>query len=64
MQLYAGLVKYSCDMCGELGERATHRVIHKSGTKADICKGCHRKCLAHPKFNEGVKNGEIKVIEI
>jgi len=60
--LYAGLEKYSCDMCGEMGERPTHTVIHSNGAKVDICKCCHSKCIAFPKFNEGIKNGDIKLI--
>lgn len=64
MGLYAGLVKYSCDMCGEMGEKPTHVVTHKDGTRADICRCCYNKCLAFPKFNEGIKSGDIKVTKL
>ena len=63
IQLYAGLEKYSCDMCGHLGSKPKYAVIHKDGTRVDICQVCRDKCLAYPKFQEGVKAGEIKVIE-
>ena len=60
--LYAGLEKYSCDMCGP-GPRPTHTVTHQDNSKVDICSVCYGKCLAHPKFQEGVKEGVIKVSE-
>ena len=62
MQLYAGLEKYSCDMCGKLGEKPTHTVIHKDGERADICSSCYAKCIKFPKFNEGIKSGAIKLV--
>lgn len=60
--VYAGLHKMSCDMCGELS-KPKHIVIHKDRSKADICSICYGKCLAYPKFNEGIKAGDIKVID-
>lgn len=63
MQLYAGLEKYSCDMCGKLGERPTHTVIHKEGHKADICTECYIKCINFPKFKKGIADKNIKVVK-
>lgn len=60
VELYAGLRKYSCDMCG-LGPRPFKTVTHRDGSKVDICDSCYRGCLAHPEFQEGVKTGQIKV---
>ena len=60
--LYAGLEKYSCDMCGP-GPRPSKTVIHRDGSKADICLICYGKCLAFPKFQEGIKLGEIRVVD-
>lgn len=63
LQLYVGLEKFSCDLCGP-GPRPTRTVIHvETGQKADICDVCYGKSLVHPKFVEGVKSGEIKVTE-
>lgn len=62
MELYAGLEKYSCDMCGP-GPRPTYTVVHKDGSKVDICPVCYGRCLAYPKFQEGLKSGEITVHE-
>jgi len=50
--LYVGLEKYSCDMCGNMGSKPEYVVVHKDGTRADICKCCYNKCLAYPKFQE------------
>lgn len=61
-QVYAGLEKYSCDMCGP-GPRPTHTIVHEDRSKADICSVCYGKCLAYPKFQEGIKTGEITVRE-
>lgn len=63
MQLYAGLEKYSCDMCSKLGERPTHTVIHEDGQKVDICKDCYIKCMRFPKFKEGIVDKNIKVVK-
>lgn len=60
--VYAGLHKMSCDMCGGLS-KPKHTVTHKDNSKADICSMCYGKCLAYPKFNEGVKAGYIKVTD-
>ena len=60
--LYIGLEKYSCDMCSP-GPKPTHTVIHQDSSKVDICPTCYRKCLDHPKFQEGIKDRTIKVIE-
>jgi len=61
LQLYAGMEKYSCDLCGP-GPRPTHTVTHlESGDKADICDVCYGKSLAHPPFIEDIKQGKIKV---
>ena len=63
MQLYAGLEKYSCDMCGKLGEKPTHTVLHiASKTQADICKTCYHKCMKHQKFLDGIESKHIKLI--
>jgi ribosome-binding protein aMBF1 (putative translation factor) len=58
--LYVGLEKFSCDMCGP-GPKPTKVIKHKDGSKAEICDICYGKCLAYPKFQEGLKSGEIKV---
>ena len=60
--VYAGLEKVSCDMCGNL-VKPTHTVIHQDGSKVDICPICYGKCLAYPKFQEGIKAGTISVRE-
>ena len=62
MGLYAGLYKYSCDMCGKMGERPTHTVIHKDGARVDICKTCYCKCVNFPKFKKGIENKDIKLV--
>ena len=62
--LYVGLEKYSCDMCGHMGSKPEYAVVHKDGNRADICRCCYDKCLAYPKFQEGIKSGEIKVIKL
>ena len=62
IQLYAGLEKYSCDMCGKLGVKPKYKVIHKDKSSLDICQCCYNKCINYPKFNEGIKNKDIKVI--
>lgn len=61
MPLYAGLEKYSCDMCGSMGEKPQKTVRHKDGSKADICGKCYSKCLVFPKFQQGLKDGDITV---
>lgn len=60
MQVYAGLYKVSCDMCGNLG-RPEYIVKHKNGSKVDICAVCYGKCLSYPKFNNGVESKQIEV---
>ena len=60
MAVYAGLYKMSCDMCGDL-VKPQHTIAHEDKSKADICSICYGKCLAYPKFNEGIKAGDIKV---
>ena len=60
MMVYAGLYKVSCDMCGDL-VRPQYTVVHKDGSKVDICSVCYGKCLAYPKFNEGIETHSIKV---
>jgi len=61
--MYAGLYKLSCDMCGRMGERPKKTVIHKDGSRADICECCYQKCLNYPKFTQGVQDEEIKIID-
>ncbi len=60
MEVYAGLYKVSCDMCQGLVS-PDYTVIHKDGSKADICSVCYGKCLAFPKFNNGIESHDIKV---
>jgi len=60
--LYAGLEKYSCDMCGP-GPRPTKTVVHQDGSKADICQVCYGRCLGYPKFQEGIEAGTIRVVD-
>ena len=62
MAVYAGLYKMSCDMCGEL-TIPKYTVLHKDGSKADICSICYGKCLAYPKFNAGIESNDIKVTD-
>lgn len=63
LELYAGLEKFSCDLCGP-GPRPTRTVTHvESGHKADICDICYGKSQAHPPFAEGIKKGKITVKE-
>ena len=63
LELYVGLEKFSCDLCGP-GPRPTRTVVHvETGEKADICDVCYEKNLTYSKFAEGVKSGEIKVME-
>ena len=62
MSVYAGLRKVSCDMCGNL-VAPTHIITHQDGSKADICSICYGRCLAYPKFQEGIKVGTISVKE-
>ena len=61
--LYAGLEKYSCDACGEIGERATHVLKHKDGSRMDLCRRCAESLKLTTKFQEGLKNGEVQLIE-
>ena len=60
IQFYAGLEKYSCDMCGP-GPRPIKTITHNDGSKADICGKCYGKCLSYQKFNVGVESGEVRV---
>ena len=62
VELYAGLEKYSCDACGELGTRATHLFKHKDGSKMDLCRRCAENLRCTAKFQEGLKNGEVELI--
>ena len=62
MALYAGVWKFSCDMCGQIGERPKMTVIHVADkSKVDICSHCYERCLNYPKFLSGVKEGKITV---
>lgn len=58
--VYAGLYKVSCDMCCNL-VKPKHTVTHKDKSRADICDVCYGRCLAYPKFNAGIKSGDISV---
>lgn len=60
--LYVGLEKYSCDMCGKLGERPKATIKHEDGSKADVCGCCLEKSKAYPKFQQGIKDGVIEII--
>lgn len=60
IEVYAGLEKMSCDMCGNL-VRPEYTVKHKDGSKADICSICYGRCLAYPKFQQGLEQGTITV---
>ena len=60
MSVYAGLYKMSCDMCGNL-TRPKKVVKHKDGSEADICDVCYGRCLAFPKFQQGLKSHDISV---
>ena len=61
MEVYAGLYKVSCDMCGGL-VKPQYTIVHdKDVSKVDICSVCYGKCLSHPKFNEGIEQGHIRV---
>ena len=59
--VYAGLYKVSCDMCGGV-EGWDYVVKHKDGSRAEICSVCYGRCLAHPKFQDGLKSGDISVV--
>ena len=58
--VYAGLHKVSCDMCGGV-DGYDYIVTHEDGSCADICAVCYGKCQTYPKFQDGIKSGEIKV---
>lgn len=58
--IYAGLHKISCDMCGGCNG-LDYIITHKDGSTAEVCAVCYGKCLCHDKFNQGVKDGDIKV---
>jgi ribosome-binding protein aMBF1 (putative translation factor) len=60
MTVYAGLHKMSCDMCGSL-VKPKHTVTHRDNSKVDICDICYGRCLAYPKFNQGIESEDIKV---
>lgn len=60
MEVYSGLTKVSCDMCLNL-VKPTRTVTHQDSSKADICDVCYGKCLAYPKFQKGIKDGDITV---
>ena len=62
IQLWSNLEKYSCDICGRLGEKPVATVEHQDGSKVDICKRCKEDALRYPKFQEGIKSGDIKLI--
>ncbi len=59
MSVYAGLRKISCDMCSHLNGY-DYIVTHKDGSRVEICSVCYGKCLMHPKFQDGIKSGDIK----
>jgi len=64
MQLYVGLDKMSCDLCGKLGEAPAYTVTHvETNHKADICCCCYRDSMKHEPFKKGLEEGKIKVIE-
>ena len=64
IELYVGLEKFSCDMCGDLS-RPEYRVkLVGTTTKTDICEKCYSKSVDHEPFKKGIKDKKIEVIKL